>query len=231
MVNRKALVRVFICLSAAANILLAFMLLYVTNYSDDAPLASAPPADEQMESAQYTGNQSEATPESRLERIEEAVQMLLTMYARDQLFFGKWEVAEWIPPETLFPSSIYGLDGQGKRRGPDIFNIIGREITFAEDYAEFAGEKHFYFHKPETYTYAVFSDEQHISLNYAKTLGITGNYYSIIYFLLPGNYLVAGYEEYVHEIRLDDLCTLYLKDNNTMFASNGRMLYRLERMG
>lgn len=148
----------------------------------------------------------------------------------NQLFYGKWRIVDYVPSDLSLPTSYSGFDEEGNFKGPDVTNIIGEEITFEENYAEFSGNKYQFAYGPETYTHALQSEQDQIGYNYAKSLGITGNYYSIVYFLLPNNYQVSKNAEYVHEIRIDDLCFLYIKDNETIYASNGIITYLLKRI-
>jgi len=151
-----------------------------------------------------------------------------------QLFFGKWEITNYlIPSSGQLPRSYSKFDENGSYAGWDlnrINRIIGEEIFFEEDYAEYLGTKHFYAYKPETFSRALLCDEQSIGWYTAKELGIEGNYYSVIYFLLPENCWITGFENIVREVRIDDLFLLYLKDNETIYASDGNIMYQLERV-
>lgn len=81
-----------------------------------------------------------------------------------------------------------------------------------------------------TYTHELSSSEDIIGYNYAKIFGLDGKYYSVVYFLLLNNYQVVGWEDYIHEMRIEDLCYLYLKDGDTMYASNGVIVYQLDKI-
>ncbi|MDW2798268.1 hypothetical protein RZO55_11860 [Clostridium boliviensis] len=148
----------------------------------------------------------------------------------NQLFYGKWKIVDYIPADLSLPTTYSGFDEDGNFKGPDVTNVIGEEITFEENYAEFSGNKHQFVYGPETYTHALQSDQEQIGYNYAKSLGIKGEYYSIVYFLLPDNYQVDQSTKYIHQIRIDDLCYLYIKDNETIYASNGIITYLLKRL-
>ncbi|WP_143320583.1 hypothetical protein [Clostridium sp. HBUAS56010] len=148
----------------------------------------------------------------------------------DQLFYGKWKIVDSVPVDFSLPSSYSGFDEKGNLRGPDITSIIGEEIDFEVDYTEYNGNRYQYAYGPETYTHALQSEDEQIGYNYASSLGITGDYYSIVYFLLPNNYQVLREQEYIHKIRIDDLCFLYIKNNETIYASNGRITYLLKRL-
>jgi len=168
--------------------------------------------------------------ESGLQPDEQKKYSLQNSIEYNQLFYGKWRLSAYIPSDFSLPSSYTRLDENREIIGPNLNSIIGKEIIFTEDYAEFSGAKHKYSYGPVTYTHALLSSEQELGYHYAKTLGLTGNYYSIIYFLLPGSYQVADFDNYVNEVRIDDLYLLYLKDINTMYASNGVVMYQLERV-
>jgi len=168
--------------------------------------------------------------ESGLQPDEQKKYSLQNSIEYNQLFYGKWRLSAYVPSDFSLPSSYTRLDETGEIIGPNLNNIIGKEIIFTEDHAEFSGTKHKYSYGPVTYTHALLSGEQELGYHYAKTLGLTGNYYSIIFFLLPDNYQVAGFDNHVNEVRIDDLYLLYLKDINTMYASNGVVMYQLERI-
>jgi len=152
----------------------------------------------------------------------------------NQLFYGEWEIVDCILPTSgILPRKYSKFDENEGFVGWNldyINSIIGERIIFTEDYSEYSGENHEYVYGPETYSHALFSDEQQIGWYSAKELGLKGDYYSTIYFLLPGNSEVAILENPVNEIMITDLYLLYLKNNNTIYASNGAVMYRLERI-
>ena len=199
--------RILICASVSINILLASFWLF-NNFNANATRAAL---------GQTCNDQEEYRLQNNI--------------AYNQLFYGKWKITKNVPSDIALPSSYTRLNENGKFVGPELTSIIGEEIVFEEEYVEFLGEKHEYSYGPETYSHALLSDNQEIGgYYYAKTLGFTGNYYSIVYFLLPGNYQVAGHEVLKNEIQINDLSFLYLKDDNTIYASNGVVMYRLERI-
>ena len=163
----------------------------------------------------------------------------------NQFFYGTWKVAELISPDFSLPSSYSGLNKDSTSRGPELSSIIGMEITFSvsrisnsEDktkldinyYIEYSGEKHELVYGPKTYSYSLLSENDRIGYYEAKTLGIEGNYYSTVFFLLPDNWMLTG-ETRKKEMRINDLCYLYLRDNNTIYASDGSVFYLLKRDG
>ena len=152
----------------------------------------------------------------------------------DQLFYGKWRITgSLIPISGILPRSYSKFDENGAFIGWDIDyinSIIGEEILFEKDYVFYSGKKHGYSHEPEIHTYALQSCEHQIGWYTAKELGLTGDCYSIVYFLLPGNLQVIGFENYKNVVMIDDLYLLYLKDKETMYASNGVIMYQLERV-
>lgn len=153
-----------------------------------------------------------------------------TNYTYYQLFHGKWKIEKQIGSDLALPSRYSGFNDDGSFRGPDTEKIIGKELIFSEDYVEYLGKKHSYAYGPFTYTHALFSENDEIGYNYAKTLGITGEYYSIVYFLLPNNYQVNSNQNHINELRIDDIRLLYLKDNDTIYASDGVITYLLKRL-
>lgn len=149
----------------------------------------------------------------------------------NQMFYGTWKIVECIPADIPLPSSYYSIDEDGNFVGMDYTTIIGLEITFGEDFVKYSGEKYDLQYGSQTYTHALFSEMDIIGSNYAKSLDITGNYFSIVYFVLPDNYRVTGpVINRPKEMRIGDLCFLYLKDNNTIYASDGNLTYLLERL-
>ena len=142
-----------------------------------------------------------------------------------QLFYGTWKIIEIIPCDFDMPSRYY-------RSGPNYESVLGVVITFKESYVEYEGEKYELVYGFRTYTHKLSSNEDKIGYNYAKTLGITGNYYSIVYFVLPDNQReTEDYErDYAATFCISDLCFLYLKDNNTIYATDGGLMLQLERI-
>jgi len=154
-------------------------------------------------------------------------------YTREApLFYGTWRIVEVIPTEFAQPSFISGFyqneEGEIIFRGPDTSTVIGMEITFALDYAEYAGEKHEYMSRPRTNSYPLLEDTRIIS-NYAKILGITGDHYSVVHFLLPSHDRRGGAGP--REVKMSDMREVYLKDRDTMYADfYDGINYRLERV-
>ena len=170
--------------------------------------------------------------------LQNRVQMEYSLHndiTNKQLFYGKWRIVDSIIPSSgILPRSYSRFDENGGFVGwnTDYINsIIGEEIIFNEDYAEYAEEKHEYVYKPETYTHALLTDEQQIARYSVEELGLSSKYFSIVYFLLPDNCQVAGYENHVDKVTIADIYLLLLKDNETIYASNGVIMYQLERMG
>ena len=162
-------------------------------------------------------------------REDKAEDQMYTSKVNRPLFYGTWKIVELIPAEIPQPSSVSGFNEEGEFRGPDVKAILGEEITFALNYAEYEGENYEYVCRPRTYSHPLSEDTQ-IAYNYAKKLGITGNYYSEVYFLLPGYDKVRVLNE-PKVIKISDLRELYLKDEDTMYAhAYGGILYKLERV-
>ena len=188
----------------------------------------------QPEHTPHSNEQDVVTVEMDSQDQEEEEFPLLSTTSYYQLYYGKWVIVDFhIPNSGILPRSYNKYDENGSFIGWDIDRIngiIGEEIVFDEDYAEFSGERHYYVCKPVTFSRALLSDEEPIGRYTAGELGITGNYYSVVYFLLPGHYWIAGFENHVSEVRIDDLFQLFLKDNNTIYACEGSVMYRLERV-
>ena len=149
------------------------------------------------------------------------------------IFYGKWKIAELIWPELAQPSYLSGFrrnkDGSTTFRGPDTSSILGEEITFALDTVEYSGSVHEYISRPRTYSYPL-TENTVINYNYSKTLGITGNYYSVVKFLLPEHDKQRVANE-PNEVRISDIRELYIKDKDTMYAdAYFGITYRLERI-
>ncbi|MCL2147685.1 MAG: hypothetical protein FWH52_07750 [Synergistaceae bacterium] len=144
------------------------------------------------------------------------------------LFYGTWKIVDIVPVDILPPSSVSGISEDGTLRGPALSTIVGMEIMFALDYAEYSGEKVEYLCKPRTYTYPLFEDTR-LGWSYANTLGINGDYYSEVFFLLPG-FGGVGMIDGQEVMRICDITTLYLKDKDTIYAHTYAIDYKLERV-
>lgn len=176
---------------------------------------------EEKELKQYEYSDDKGTEEYRLRNTIEY----------NQMFYGKWRIVDCISSDMPLPSSYYAIDEDGDFIGMDYTTILGVEITFGEKFVEYLGERHDLVYGPQTYTHALISETDILGQNYAKSLDITGNYYSIVYFVLPDNYRVTGpILDRPKEMKVSDLCFLYLKDNNTIYASDGNLTYLLERI-
>ena len=149
------------------------------------------------------------------------------------IFYGTWKIVDLVWAELAQPSYISGYyhndDGSISLRGPGTSAILGEEITFSLDYAEFSGVKHEYICRPRTYTYPL-SNNDIINYNYAKTLEITGNYYSVIEFLLPDHDKIRENDD-SFDVRINDIRELYIKDYNVIYANAYYgITYKLERV-
>jgi len=144
----------------------------------------------------------------------------------DQLFYGTWKIVAIVPPEEALPSRY------GPVRMPDANTIIGTELTFNGNYIEHDGEKHELVYGYRTYSNPLNSESDRIFYNRSDTLGITGNYYSIVFFVHPNSDMTKEFfdRDRPNQIFIDDLRYLLLKDNNTIYASNSVLTYRLERV-
>ena len=152
----------------------------------------------------------------------------------NQLFYGKWEIVDSILPTSgILPRKYSKYDENEGFIGWNldyINSIIGESIIFTADYSEFLGGKYEYVYGPETYSHALFSGEQQIGWYCAKELELTGNYYSTVYIVLTEKSEIAILENPVNEVSITDLYLLFLKDNEIIYASNGVVMYRLERV-
>lgn len=142
-------------------------------------------------------------------------------YEVSQMFFGKWKITERL-----------NLEFHNYRPSDPIPNhdaILGEEIEFAMDYVEFTGEKHAYVKSPVVCCVPLDSEDTLIGANRAKTLGITGSYYSVVVLEVPDAHQYGEPSE-PYEVRINDITRLILKDNDTMFASAEEANYKLERV-
>jgi hypothetical protein len=218
--NKKFLVKTLVALSIILNLILVSYFVQVTLFilGDNSDSGS-------------TSSKDAPSPESRVKNS----------ISYNQLFYGTWKVIEPIPADAPLPSRYSGFDSEGNFRGPDYTPILGKQITFGESYVnegendyyvEWDGQRQYLVYGFRTYTHPLFSEEDFIGYHYAKTLGVTGNYHSIVYFILPNNFIAKHYEpDRPNEIHVSDLCFLYLKDDNTIYASDGGLLFLLERVG
>jgi len=148
----------------------------------------------------------------------------------NQMFYGTWKIVNLVPPDFSIPSSYTALNSEGELIR-DVNSVIGIEFTFNNNFIEHEGEKYELLYGFETYSHALHSDNDRIFYNKADTLNITGEYYSYVYFIHPNN---TRNEEFVDHDRLnqilaEDLMFLILKDNNTIYISNGVLIYRMVR--
>jgi hypothetical protein len=147
------------------------------------------------------------------------------------MYCGKWKIIDLIGPDFALPSSYSGFLEDGTFRGKDHTTILGTEITFTEDYAEYLGERHYFVYGPITYSHPLFSEDDHVGYYYAKTLGLNGDYYSVVHFALPDSYLAKRPDSNkLHQYYVEDFTYLYLKDNDTMYAADDALLFLLERI-
>lgn len=141
-----------------------------------------------------------------------------------QLFLGKWKVTDIAPVEIATPSVYSGFDENNHFRGQDLIdNIVGQELFFGEDYIENRGIKYKLASAYKTYSVAL-SEDMIIGCTTAKSLGIVGNYVSVVYFSIRAAKKEAGQRDFTN------LNQLYLKDSETIYASvNGYLTFQLER--
>ena len=141
-----------------------------------------------------------------------------------QFFFGKWKVIEMITIDVSIPSIYMGFDENDNIRGQDLIdNIIGQELYFGADYIANKGIEYKLEKGYKTYSVPLLNQNTIIGCNYAKSLGINGDYFSIVFFSLG-----IGKKEGSRDFT--SLNQLYLKDINTIYASvNGCMTFLLKR--
>jgi hypothetical protein len=143
-----------------------------------------------------------------------------------QMFFGRWKVIDMMPVEINVPSTYSGFDENDIFRGQDLIdNIVGQEIFFGGDYIENQGIVYELTEGYTTYGLPLFSEDTIIGCNTAKELGITGDYFSIVFFSVSD-------EEKKEEGKRNfaSLNQLYLKDINTIYASvDGCITFKLQR--
>ena len=239
MSNNKNLLRtVILTISLIVNIVLAFCLVCFLSIKT---IVENIPTDEKL-SQNIVNEESAELPD--LNDSFYNVDLTNKNHVYHQFFYGTWKIVKTVAPDFSLPNSYSGFNEDGTPRGPDTSTIIGMEITFSaifqndnQDenridynfYVEFSGEKYELVYGPRTYSYSLLSENDQIGFYEAKTLDITGNYYSRVFFLLPDNWrLTGGARE--KEMRINDLCYLYLKNNDTIYASDGTILYLLERI-
>lgn len=143
-----------------------------------------------------------------------------------QLFFGKWKIINIVPIEITIPSTYSGFDENNNFHGQDLIdNIVGQEIFFGGDYVENHGVKYELSEGYKTYSVPLLSEDTIIGCTSAKTLGITGGYFSIVFFEIV--YKGKGEEGICDFTSLNQL---YLKDLNTIYASiDGCLTFELQR--
>lgn len=161
-----------------------------------------------------------------------------------QLFFGKWKVAERMPlgDDCFFPSS-YGR--YYEKYDAFIFKdsekfTLGREITYTMDYMEFEGKKHYY--ASELKYSPVYYMKGYLTANCnIDDLGLSDNGTMIgVYTDIIKSYEYPDYvynenmteEEFRDDraLKIEELSSVYVKDKNTIFISDGVSTFRLERI-
>lgn len=227
----KHFIKIIVAVSIVSNIALVCYLIQ--------PLIAAESSIDNMkqnnDNAQIINNKDEEILKSSAEEANGEETSLedkreIQIYNNNKpLFYGKWKIVEQVSAEFAQPSYISGFYEDGTFRGPDTSTILGMEITFALDCVEYSGKKFEYACKPRTYSHSL-SEDTEINFNYAKTLGITGNYYSVVEFLLPGHDRISGEDE-PKKVKISDIRNLYLKDKDTIYANAYYgITYKLERI-
>ncbi|MCL2638148.1 MAG: DUF5991 domain-containing protein [Oscillospiraceae bacterium] len=176
------------------------------------------------------------TSRGRIESIwvdntEQGIYFKKSNITYNQLFYGTWRIAELIPPDLSVPSGRTVLNSDGELYW-DFTSILNIEVTFKDNYIKYEGEKHELMHEFETYSLPLFLENDTVNgYYYASSLGISGNYFSVVYFLHPYYQKTENLDENkLNQIYISDLCYLYLKDYNTIYASDSVLIYRLERI-
>ena len=145
----------------------------------------------------------------------------------EKLFYGNWRVLDYMPVETVTPSAYSGFDADDNFRGQDLIdNIVGQEIFFGVGYIENQGKRYELSDDYIIQIIPIISDDMIIGSASAKTLDITGEYFSMVFFtILSENKSVEGIRDF------RTLNQLYIKDINTIYASvNGFLTFELSRI-
>jgi len=119
-----------------------------------------------------------------------------------------------------------GFDSNDNFRGQDLTdNILGQELFFGGDYIENQGKTYKLAESYVTYSVPLLSGDTIIGSASAETLGISGEYFSIVFFsIIPEEIHGEGNRNFT------SLNQLYIKDINTIYASvNGYLTFKLIR--
>lgn len=222
--------RFIITLSILLNIMLIFFIVQIKFFATAVPL----------EKEETTINQTSISDKSKMETRKSPVQLYNKMSLADdfenrlkenQMFYGTWEIVDMVAPDAALPSRYSGFDKNGDFRGPDYEEFLGENITFQKDFLEYKNTKYEYAYKPVTYSYPLPDPDNKIGYYNVDTLGLKGNYYSTVYYFLPNNYKVnSNFQEPDNKLYISDFYTLYIKDKDTMYMSQGVLDFLLQRV-
>ncbi len=180
---------------------------------------------------------SESTTENTLnnEISIESLNSWIEQREREQLFYGYWKIEEAIAPNYALPSRYSRFDDNGNYIGLEYYKLIGKYLTIEKDYIQCDGKKYYYAYKPNIVVYPLDTvNEQGNSpfhlYNY-KSLGLTGDTYPIVYFMLIDNFDIQKNKNFHgRDILVSDFEKIFIKDKNTMYISNGDLMFLMRRM-
>lgn len=227
---KKRIILIALFVSIVINAILMYLLISYKNVQHNGNVQSANQNIVGTDKDAVEENPADSAKNKEMSAEDEWEQQMF--WGEKALFYGKWKIVEVVPATFSQPSYISGFyqdeSGNIVFRGPDTSSIIGKEITFEFDYVESEGERHDYLSRPRTYTFPL-SEDKKLMYNTASELRITGNYYSVV------NFLLVGHDERDPEepkvVRIQDIRSLYLKDKDTMYAdAYYGITYKLERI-
>ena len=141
-----------------------------------------------------------------------------------QTFYGGWKIIEMVPPtEDIFPSSYVKINYDGTVTEKNYDRILNKLITITSAGIEYDGKLHPYSMSPKVY---VCENEKWFSNCYSpESLGLGDEYFTFVEFYLPDE---IREDEYENALYLSDCWLLFIKDEHTMYLSDGVVFFLLE---
>lgn len=151
-----------------------------------------------------------------------------------QMFYGSWKIEDLVAPDYALPSRYSRFDDNGNYIGLEYYKLIGKYLTIEKDYIQCDEKKYYYAYKPNIVVYPLDTiQEQGNSPFYLynyKSLGLNSDTYSIVYFMLLDNLDIHYEFPTGRDILVSDLEEICIKDKDTMYISNGDLMFLMKRV-
>lgn len=141
-----------------------------------------------------------------------------------QVFYGDWKITELISPtEDIFPSSYIKINKDDTLTEKNYDRLLNKIITITSTGIKYDGKFHPYLQSPKVY---VCENNKWFSKYYSpENLGLDDEYFSFVEFTLLDE--MRG-DEYENALYISDCCLLFIKNNRTMYLSDGVVFFLLE---